>query len=212
MRVLVATRNAGKVRELARLFAELPGVELVGLDAFDELPDVVEDGATFEDNAAKKARELARASRLPTLADDSGLEVDALGGAPGVRSARYAGAHGDDAANNARVLSELEGVSFEARTARFVCVLAFADPAGPLGEHVLLARGTIEGRLLEAPRGEGGFGYDPLFLPLGETRTTAEMPAAEKNAISHRGEASRAMRELLAAYLARRELPYDFAD
>lgn len=199
MRVLVATRNAGKVRELARLLADLEGVELVGLDAFPDLADVIEDADTFEGNAIKKAREVARATGLPTIADDSGLVVDALGGAPGVYSARYAGAHGDDAANNDKLLCELEDVADADRAARFVCVLAFADPSR--GEEVSVVRGTIEGHVLRAPRGAGGFGYDPLFLPVGETRTTAEMPADEKNAISHRAEASRKMRDVLREHL-----------
>ena len=202
--ILVATRNPGKVRELARLLEAIEGVHLVGLDAHPDVPDVVEDADTFEGNATKKALEVARATGLMTIADDSGLVVDALGGAPGVYSARYAGAHGDDEANNDKVLAELEGVADPERTARFVCLLAFADPKGPLGGDVHLERGTIEGHVLRARRGEGGFGYDPLFLPNGETRTTAEMPAAEKNAISHRAEASTKMREFLRDYLRRR--------
>jgi XTP/dITP diphosphohydrolase len=205
VRLLVATRNAGKVRELRRLLAELEGVELVGLDGFADVPDVVENAATFEGNAAKKAREMAAATGLPTLADDSGLEVDALGGAPGVRSARYAGRHGDDEANNDRLLRELSGVPDAERTARFRCALAFADPDGPLGDEVIVVHGVVEGRITHARRGEGGFGYDPLFELAGDTRTTAELSAEEKNAVSHRADAARRMRSRLRDYLARRE-------
>lgn len=200
MKLLVATRNAGKVREFRRLLAELEGVELVGLDAFPELADVVEDADSFEGNAVKKAREFAEATGLPTMADDSGLEVDALDGAPGIYSARYAGEHGDDEANNQRVLAELEDVPEEARGARFRCALALVDPTGGLeGAHV--EHGVIEGRILHTPRGVGGFGYDPLFLPHGEARTTAEMPAEEKNAISHRAEAAKKMCVFLRRYI-----------
>ena len=204
MKLLVATRNRGKILELERLFAALE-VELVGLDAFGDVPEVVEDADDFAGNAIKKARALARFSGLPTIADDSGLEIDALGLAPGVHSARYAGEHGDDEANNDRVLRELEDVDDERRTARFRCALAFVDRRGPLGERAHVEHGVIEGTILRARRGEGGFGYDPLFVPIGEARTTAEMPAAEKNAISHRAEASRKMCRFLLTYLVRRE-------
>ncbi len=201
MKLVVATRNAGKVRELDRLLGGL-GLELVGLDP--SVPDVVEDADTFEGNAEKKAMEVARRLGAMVVADDSGLVVDALGGAPGIFSARYAGTHGDDQANNDKLLRELEAVPDADRTARFVCALAFADPDGPLGARCHVVRGTIEGTILRAPRGDGGFGYDPLFLPLGETRTTAEMPPAEKNAISHRAEAARALGAFLTAYLEER--------
>jgi len=204
MKLLVATRNQGKVRELQRLFASLEGIELIGMSAFEHVPDVIEDADTFEGNAAKKALEVARATGLPTLADDSGLVVDALGGAPGIYSARYAGSHGDDEANNDKLIGALEDVEDAKRTGRFVCALAFADPDGPLGERVHVLHGAIEGHLLRERRGEGGFGYDPLFLPIGETRTTAEMPAEEKNAISHRAEASRKMHDFLGRYLPER--------
>lgn len=202
MKLLVATRNPGKVRELSRLFAELEGVTVVGLDALSTPPpEVVEDADTIEGNAIKKAAELARASGLPTLADDSGLEVDALEGAPGVSSARYAGVHGDDEANNRKLLRELEGVSD--RRARFRCALAFADPSGLLGERVHVEHGVLEGSILEAPRGEGGFGYDPLFLPEGESRSAAELSPEEKNAISHRAAAARKMCVFLRGYVRR---------
>jgi XTP/dITP diphosphohydrolase len=149
------------------------------------LPEVEEDGATFEANAAKKAAALARASGLWALADDSGLEVAALGGAPGVRSARYAGEPSDAAANTRRLLAEMAGRTD--RAALFRCVVALADPSG----RVRTVEGACEGRIAETPRGAGGFGYDPVFVPEGETRTFAEMPPAEKHARSHRGAALR---------------------
>lgn len=201
MKLLVATRNPGKVRELSRLFAGVEGVSCVGLDAFPEVPEVVEDADTFEGNAIKKAREVALATGLPTIADDSGIEVDALGGAPGVFSARYSG-HGDDA-NNAKLLAELESVPDSERTARFRCVLAFADPRGALGDVVHVEHGVVEGSILRELRGTGGFGYDPLFLLRGDTRTTAELSADEKNAISHRAEAARKMSVFLQRYRSR---------
>ncbi len=205
MRLLVATRNAGKVREFQRLLSGLDGVELLAMSDYEHVPEVVEDADTFEGNAVKKACEVAKAVGLPTLADDSGLVVDALGGAPGVLSARYGGEHGDDEANNRKLLGELAEVPDEQRTTRFACALAFADPDGALGARAHVEHGAIEGRILRERRGEGGFGYDPLFVPIGETRTTAEMPADEKNAISHRAEASRKMREFLRGYLDGRE-------
>lgn len=205
MRVLVATRNPGKIRELSRLLSEVEGLELVGLDTFPDAPEVIEDADTFEGNAAKKASELAHATGLPTIADDSGIEVDALGGAPGIFSARYAGEHGDDEANNDKLLRELEATGDPERRGRFRCALAFADPVGRLGERVHVVHGAIEGTLLRERRGEGGFGYDPLFLPLGETRTTAEMPADEKNAISHRARAAGELLVFLKNYLTGRD-------
>ena len=201
MKLVVATRNPGKIRELDRLLAGL-GLELVGLDP--GVPDVVEDRDSFEGNATKKAMEVALQVGEMTVADDSGLVVDALDGAPGIYSARYAGTHGDDQANNDKLVRELADVADADRTGRFVCALAFADPNGPLGESCHVVRGTIEGTLLREERGAGGFGYDPLFLPIGETRTTAEMPAVEKNAISHRARAARALGEFLKAYLEER--------
>jgi XTP/dITP diphosphohydrolase len=204
MKLVVATRNRGKIRELARLLSELEVVELVGLDELPPVAEVVEDTGTFEGNAAKKAREVAQATGLPALADDSGIEVDALGGAPGVDSALYAGEHGDDQANNEKLLRELEHVPDAERTARFRCVLAFADPAGPLGDAVHLEHGVVEGSILRVPRGENGFGYDPLFLLRGDHRTTAELSPEEKNAISHRAEAARKLSAFLRGYLVTR--------
>ena len=180
-RLVVATRNPGKVRELERLLGGL-GLELVSAADLG-LPEVDETGETFEANAILKAEACMQASGLPALGDDSGLEVDALGGAPGVRSARYAGPAADARANVEKLLRALEGVPAAERTARFRCVLALARPDG----QRLLATGTCEGAIALGPRGEGGFGYDPVFL-VGD-RTLAEVTDAEKDARSHRGRA-----------------------
>lgn len=193
-RLVLATHNRGKLAELRRI---LDGLDVELLSAADvDLPDVEETGTTFEANALLKARAAAAASGLPAVADDSGLEVDALGGAPGVRSARYAGAHGDDEANLRLVLARTEGVAD--RRARFVCVAALVTPDG----REWTTRGTLEGTLTTAPRGDGGFGYDPILVPLGDTRTTAEMTPHDKDAISHRGKAFRALREAVAQLTA----------
>lgn len=188
MRLVLATRNRGKVRELIDILDGLD-VELLSMDDLG-LESPSETGTTFEQNALLKARTVVTATGLPSLADDSGLEVDALGGSPGVRSARYAGAEGDDAANNRRLISELEGVPHQERTARFVCAAALVLPDG----REWTTRGTMEGRIIDEPRGEGGFGYDPHFVSAGETRTNAELPPEVKNARSHRGAAFRALR------------------
>ena len=171
--LLLATKNRGKLREFRQLFADLPDLTLLGPDEVPSLPDVDEDGLTFADNARKKAVEIARVCGHAVLADDSGLEVDALGGAPGVHSARYAGNHGEDEANNDKLLAELSNVPEAERTARYRVVLAFADPNGPLGATVHLEDGVCEGRILFERRGQGGFGYDPLFLPQGYTQSMA---------------------------------------
>jgi XTP/dITP diphosphohydrolase len=197
-RLLLATRNEGKVAELRRILAgdpRLADVELISA-AEVAVPDTPETGETFAANAALKARAAAHATGLVAVADDSGLTVDALGGDPGVRSARYAGAHGDDAANLALVLQRMTGVAD--RAARFVCAAAVAAPGG--GEPRVV-HGEVRGELIDAPRGDGGFGYDPIFVPHGETRTTAEMAPAEKDAISHRGAAFRALCDELAQAL-----------
>lgn len=201
MPLVFATRNEGKLIELRQL--------LVGIDVIDvaeasrrlgrEIPDTIEDADTFAGNAIKKAREVSDLSRWPALADDSGLEVDALGGAPGVYSARYSG-EGTEG-NKRKLLDALAGVAPALRTARFRCVLALADVHGRLGAETISADGTCEGTILEAPRGLGGFGYDPLFLlPSGETM--AEMDHATKNQVSHRGKAMQAIEPRLRAYLA----------
>jgi XTP/dITP diphosphohydrolase len=184
--LVVATRNAGKLREIRHLL-EGEGITVLGLDDFADLPEVVEDGDTFAANAAKKAETIARLTGRPCLADDSGLTVDALNGEPGVHSARYAGSQGDDAANNARLLRELADVPDNRRQAAFRCVMALCLP----GEPTRLFEGHVAGRILSVPRGTDGFGYDPLFLVDGFDRTMAELSVAEKNRISHRGQALR---------------------
>jgi XTP/dITP diphosphohydrolase len=194
-KILLATRNAGKVRELTSLLAA-DGRVFEALDAHPEVGPIDETGATFEANARKKAAEAARASGMWAIGEDSGLEVDALGGAPGVRSARFAGPHGDDAANIARLLREVGAEKL--RRARFRCVLALAQPDGRV---VAIAAGTCEGRIADAPRGTGGFGYDPCFVPDGRSATMAELSQAEKDALSHRGRAARALLPLLALHL-----------
>ncbi len=196
-RVVLATRNAGKIAELRRILADVVDVELVGLDAYPDLPDVAETGQTFAANALLKARAVAAHSGLPALADDSGLCVDFLGGAPGIRSARWAGEPSDDAANLALVLDQLADAGDGMRDAHFCCAAAAVVPR--VGERV--AEGRVDGTLLTSPRGTNGFGYDPIFVPLGETRTTAEMSSEEKDAISHRGAAFRALAPSLAALL-----------
>jgi XTP/dITP diphosphohydrolase len=189
VKLLLASANAGKQREFAALLAPL-GLELV-LQAALGIDSVEETGASFEDNALLKARHAAGRGAMPALADDSGLEVDVLGGRPGVWSARYAGAAATDDDNNARLLSELAGVPPERRAARYRCVLALvraADDSAPL-----MARGSWEGRIATRRAGNGGFGYDPLFIPGGHELTAAEMPAEQKNALSHRARALAAL-------------------
>lgn len=197
--LLFATHNPGKVTELAELFADIEGIEVRSLADYD-VPEVEEDGATFADNAAKKALAVSAATGLPALADDSGLEVDALGGAPGVRSARYAGEHGDDAANNAKLVEAMRHHS--QRSARFRSALALADCQGPLGQEVVLAGGACEGEILQEPRGDGGFGYDPLFYSPELKATFAEAGVGSKNQISHRARAMSEMLPKLIEYFA----------
>ncbi len=203
-RVVIATRSEHKLRELRELL-QLDGIDLVSLDDLGTEGDPVEDAGTFEGNAAIKARFAVRATGLPSLADDSGLEVDALRGGPGVRTRRYAGEHATDADNNAKLLAALDGLPPGRRGARYVCVLALALPgdAGARGGHpVTFARGTCRGRIAAASRGSGGFGYDPIFEPASEPpggRTLGLWSPAEKNAISHRARAARRMAPRLAA-------------
>jgi XTP/dITP diphosphohydrolase len=185
MRFVLASGNAGKVVELEQLLAGT-GVELVAQTSLG-VSDADETGLTFVENALIKARHAARITGLPALADDSGICVDALDGAPGLYAARYAGTHGDSAANNAKLLRELDGVPSDKRTAYFIAVLVVlrhADDPAPL-----IAEGRWHGRILDAPRGEGGFGYDPLFLPDGHEVSAAELDFALKNRLSHRGQA-----------------------
>ena len=195
--VVLATRNRGKVKEIVELFAAV-GLRLP-LVTIDELaPDVElrEEEDTFEENALAKARQAAAATGRPALADDSGLEVDALGGAPGVWSARYAGTPSNDQRNNEKLLGALAVLPGAVRTARFRCVAAFVDPSRSLELH---RSGTCEGEILTAPRGTGGFGYDPLFFVPTRGRTMAELELAEKNGLSHRGAAFRALADALIA-------------
>ncbi len=193
-KIVVATKNPGKVREMIRAFEGLP-VELVPLSDFGELPDATEDGETFEANAEKKARFYMEQTKEACLADDSGLTVEALGGGPGVHSARFAGEHADDAANNAKLLSELRRAGTDHSPAAYRCALAFVDTDGTL----LMAKGSCLGVIQFAPRGSGGFGYDPYFY-VGDKKTMAELTLEEKNVISHRGEALRAMAKRLREY------------
>ena len=191
-RIVLATGNAGKVRELGAMLAGL-GVRVLPQSDFG-VPEAAETGLSFVENAILKARNAAAHTGLPAIADDSGIEVDALNGAPGIYSARYAGADGSDSANNAKLLAALAGVPAQARSARFRSVIVFmrhAEDPSPL-----IAEGAWEGRILDAPRGSGGFGYDPLFLAAGRGVSAAELPAEEKNRLSHRGQA---LRRLLAA-------------
>jgi XTP/dITP diphosphohydrolase len=199
LRVLLATRNPGKIVELRRILGEPSGpgarLEVVGLDdapAFEQGPET---GATFAENALAKAREAAQATGLPALADDSGLTVDALNGMPGVLSARWAGRHGDDVANLELVLGQIADVPDERRGAAFVCAAALVTPAG--AETV--TRGEWRGELIRVPRGANGFGYDPIFVPDGHPCTSAELTPDEKDSLSHRGRAFRALLPALTA-------------
>ena len=198
--IVLATTNRGKRAEFGALF---PGVTFLTLDSVGIL-DLAEPHADFVSNAVAKATEASRRSGLIALADDSGLLVDALAGAPGVFSARFGGDAASDAANRERLLHALDGVPPRRRGARFRCVLALSDVKGPLGESVLTALGSVEGRVCERARGVEGFGYDPIFTPLGSKLTLAETSAAEKSAMSHRGVASRSLAPTLRAYLSAR--------
>lgn len=190
MRVVLATRNAHKVAEIARIL-DLQDGELIPVDA--SVPDVPETGATFAENALIKARSVSSATGLPAIADDSGIAVDALNGMPGIFSARWAGTHGDDTANLTLLLAQLEDVPDDRRGAAFVCVVAYVAPDGI--EKTF--EGVVDGAVIRAPRGEHGFGYDPIFVPDGYDRTTAELEPAEKDAISHRSRALSQLRQFL---------------
>jgi XTP/dITP diphosphohydrolase len=200
--LLIATTNPGKLREYAAIFAGLP-LELRTLRDVGIADDVEETGATFAENARLKAEYYAARSGLPTLADDSGLEVAALNGEPGVYSARYAGPGKSDAERIDFLLKKLEGVPFHARLARFVCVIAVALPGGPLE----FAEGVLHGVIEQAPRGTGGFGYDPLFYVLDEDATLAEIVPERKNQISHRARAAQEARVMLDRWLAQGLFP-----
>jgi XTP/dITP diphosphohydrolase len=198
MKLLLATRNVGKLAELQRLLSgAVPGVEVVGLDTVGDVPETVESGATFAENALLKARDAAQATGLPAVADDSGLAVDALNGMPGVLSARWSGRHGDDEANTALLLGQLADVPDDRRGAGFVCAAALVTPDGR--EHVL--EREWRGRVIREKRGTNGFGYDPVFVPEGLEVTSAELDPAEKDARSHRGQAFAALVPLVAEAL-----------
>lgn len=197
-RLVLATRNLGKIEEFRRILEGHPEIELVGLDSYPDMPEVEETADSFEGNALLKARAVARFTGCPAIADDSGLCVDALDGAPGIYSARFAGEHGNDKANNVKLLEELSSVPDHLRTAHFVCVAAFADPDG----DEFFERAHFEGEIVHEEQGENGFGYDPLFRPMGESRTSAQMSAEEKDALSHRGKALRAIAPRVIAALA----------
>jgi len=193
--VVLATRNVGKIEELQRILAPY-GVELVGLDPdFEPGPETAPD---FRGNALAKAREASEHTGLPAVADDSGLAVDALNGMPGVLSARWAGRHGDDVANLELLLGQIADVPADCRTGRFVCAAAAVLPSG----HELVVEESLEGRIIDSPRGSNGFGYDPIFVPAGMDVTSAELSAADKDAISHRGLAFRALAPLLVQALS----------
>ncbi len=198
MRLVFASNNAGKIREVAKILNECfeEDITLLSLKDIGFFDDIVEDGESFEENALIKARTIARLGYL-CIADDSGLEVDALGGAPGIYSARYSGGHGNDKENNILVLKNLEGVPDEKRTARFTCAIACVTPEG----EEFTVKASCEGRILHAEEGNGGFGYDPLFYVEEYGKTLASVTAEEKNAISHRG---KALRAFVAEYEKRR--------
>ncbi|MEN9324722.1 MAG: hypothetical protein RL414_476 [Actinomycetota bacterium] len=204
--LIIASRNAGKIREFARMMNEYANdVEVLSLLDFPELPDVEETGTTLEENARLKATQIAERTGKACLSDDSGIFIDALGGNPGVYSARWAGSHGDDRANNAKVLKEIHELEANGpvdRSAAFRCVVAFAFPSGHTRSgEVIFVDGEMPGEIIDSPRGEHGFGYDPLFIPRGFTQTSAELSAEEKDRISHRGQAVRKILPLINEYL-----------
>jgi XTP/dITP diphosphohydrolase len=196
MRIVLATRNAGKIAELRRI---LSGFDIVGLEEFPSIGEVAETGVTFEENALLKAHAVAQGSGLPAVADDSGLCVDVLNGMPGVFSARWSGQHGDDKANLALLLAQISDVPADKLTAHFACAAALALPSG----ESRVVEGTLAGHLVTTPRGTNGFGYDPILVPEGETRTAAELSADEKDAISHRGRAFRALAPIVRDLITR---------
>ena len=198
LRVVLASGNAGKLREFSELLAT-SGFTLLRQSDFGIVPPP-ETGTTFLENALIKARNAARLAGLPAIADDSGIEVDALGGAPGVHSARYAGENASDEDNLAKLLGALHGLPPERRGARYRCVIVFVEHAED--PRPLVGEGTWEGTIIDTRRGDGGFGYDPSFVPVGESRTVAQMPAAEKHLHSHRGQALRAFLARLATVRA----------
>jgi XTP/dITP diphosphohydrolase len=193
MKIVLATRNRKKLDELRRILSDMKDVEIVGLDSFPKCPEVDETGSTFEENSWLKAEAAAKCTGLWAVADDSGLEVDALGGAPGVYSSRYAGEDGNDRKNIEKLLSELKNVPREKRTARFRTVVTLASPEG----RIRYFEGSVEGIIGTEPEGEGGFGYDPVFFPESHIRTFAHMPPEEKDALSHRARALKKLKNFL---------------
>jgi len=200
LKLLIATRNQKKKQELESILSDLD-ITLLTMDDFADLPEVIEDGSTFEANAIKKALTVAQKSNCITLADDSGLEVEFLGGAPGTFSARFAGPLADEQANNRKLLTLLQNVNDPQRAARFVCVIALAWPWG----RTETVAGICPGKITREPRGEGGFGYDPYFIPTGYSETFAELSPQEKNRISHRGQALEKAKALLRDQLKTEE-------
>ena len=194
-KIVLATRNLGKVEEFERMLeAASLEIQVLGLRDFPDMPDVEETGSTFAENALLKARQISEFTGLPALADDSGLCVDALGGAPGIFSARWAGVHGDDRANLQKVLREISELSAPDLGARFRCAVALVIPGSyPTDAQEVLKEGEILGEIVLTPRGKNGFGYDPIFQPLGYAQTTAELPSDVKDKISHRGQALQAI-------------------
>ncbi|MEW6714165.1 MAG: XTP/dITP diphosphatase [Nitrospirota bacterium] len=194
MNIVLATRNRKKVEEIRKIFASMKiETHFYTLDDFPECREAEEDGVTFEENAVKKALQIFKCINMTAIADDSGLEVDALKGAPGVYSARYAGEPSDDFANSRKLLYEIKDIPDEGRGARFVCCIALAEPDG-----VKTFMGYVKGRIGREPRGVNGFGYDPVFFPEGHERTFAEMDDTEKNAMSHRAMALRELQKYLS--------------
>lgn len=191
MKLLIATRNPGKIVELHRIAAaaDLAGIDVIGLSDVPEYPEAPETGATFAENALAKARDAVAATGLPSVADDSGLAVDALNGMPGVLSARWSGGHGDDVGNLRLLLGQLGDVPDDRRGAAFVCAAALVTPDG----EEIVVHGEWRGTIIREPRGANGFGYDPIFVPSGQARTSAELTPDEKDADSHRGRALRAL-------------------
>jgi XTP/dITP diphosphohydrolase len=194
-KIVLATQNSGKIAEFERLLSEFASdVQVLGLRDFPDMPDVAETGATFVENSLLKARGICDFANLPALADDSGLCIDYLNGDPGIFSARWSGVHGDDKANIAKVLLQLEGVAKEDRSAHFICEVALVFPKGHKHQELeLIENGKLNGFITDSPRGSAGFGYDPIFQPVGEKLTLGELGHAEKDKISHRGIAMRAI-------------------
>ena len=200
MELILASRNKKKIKEMETILAtHFPDVRILSLDDVGYVGDIEENGTTYEENALIKARtaKIASGNRIAAIADDSGLSVDALNGEPGVYSARYAGGHGDDAANNALLLKNLAHLPLEQRTARFVCCIALVYPDG----REMTVRGETEGRIIDTPRGEGGFGYDPYFYYSEMGKTFSEMSAEEKNSVSHRGRAIEVLAEKIKDFI-----------